>query len=381
MESSTKKIWGISIFNGMTKMLTMSVMFFWAIFYNSVGLSGAQIGMIFATSSITGLISVLPSGFINDKIKSRNLISFALLMLATQFIGISFFDNFTAIISFAFIGGIGNYLYIISSESIFYKSAGEQNKTKEIAIFQSILYFLMGTSIASSGYMMSLDIPFQKIILGGGVFFIILSAIAQLLPKSAIGNSTFVEYKKDILDKKVLLLLAFAFLFSMHYGSENTSYGLFLKETLGLNQSLVGLYMGSAIFIMGIFSIIAANSLKKIDSKYLLFISLLLSGIGQILMTNSTPIISYIFRVIHEIGDAGMFVFLAHGILSFFKSERIGGNNGILNFVIIIGSALSNIISGPIGEKFGYDTSLIIGGIMVLAALVVGMVSKKIISE
>ena len=115
MESSTKKIWGISIFNGMTKMLTMSVMFFWAIFYNSVGLSGTQIGMIFAISSITGLISVLPSGFINDKIKSKNLISLALLMLATQFIGISFFDKFTAIMAFAFIGGIGNYLYIISS--------------------------------------------------------------------------------------------------------------------------------------------------------------------------------------------------------------------------------------------------------------------------
>lgn len=379
MENSTKKIWGISIFNSMAKMLIMSVLFFWAIFYNSIGFSGTQIGIIFAIYSITALITVAPSGFINDRLKSRDLVSISLLLLATQFIGVSMFQGFIPVILFAILGGIGNNLYVVSIESLFYKSTEKTNVQGKIAIFQSILYFFMGAAIIGSGQLLNLNIPFTQILLWGGIGFATLAIISRLLPKSVTTDLQLVEYKKDIFQPKVIFLLIVAFLFSLHYGPENTSYGLFLTDTLGLSKYYAGLYMGSAIMIMGFFSIIFANALKKIQPKYLLFFSLLLSGFGHIFMTVEMPIYSYIFRVIHEIGDAGMFVFLAYGILSFFKAERLGGNNGIINFVVIIGTALSNIISGPLGEKFGYNISLIAGGIALLVALILSFIFNRLI--
>ena len=362
MDKITKKTWQISLFNGFAKMFIQGVMFFWAIFFSSIGFSGVEIGIIFAVTTITGLITIIPSGFINDRIKSKNLVTIALLMLATQFIGISQMYTFQAVILFSIVGGIGSNLYLTSIDSIFYKSIEGNRVTRKIAIYQSLNYLFLGLGIIASGQVLYLNIPFQTLILSIGATFIIMALLSQFLPKTVTTSFEILKYKSDIFKPKVLFFLLIVFLFAIHFGAETTSYGLFLEKTLGLSKQWVGLYMGIAVFLMGFWAILFSRILEKIQVKSLLFTGLLLSSIGHVLMTVRDPVYSFIFRMLHEAGDAALFVFFAYGIASMFDIKRVGGNSSIFTFTTIIGGTIGSLAFGPIGEKFGYNLESLLEG-------------------
>lgn len=380
---SLKKVWGISAFHFIAKFLVSCLMFFWAIFYSSIGFSGTQIGVIFAASSITGLITMAPSGFMNDRLKSKHLITIGLLALAVQFIGSAFTTSFILIAILSIIGTAGYDLYGASIDSIFYKTAGKENVTKKIGIYQSLTNFGLGLGAIVSGQLLQLNFNFSNVLLVTGIGFLVVAVVSQVLPKTIETHFEILKYKSDIFKPKVLFFLLIALLFSLHYGAENTSYGLFLEKTLGLQKLWIGLYIGFAIFLMGFWAVLFAKLIKKISTKSFLVISLLLSSAGHILMaipySISHPVVSFLFRALHEAGDAAMFIFLAYGITKFFIAERVGGNNGILTFVTIIGGAISNLIFGPLGEEYGYNWSLIITGIILAFDLVLAIIFSKFV--
>jgi MFS family permease len=360
-------------------MFIVGINFFWAIYYNSIGFTGTQIGIIVAVSSLMGFVTTLPSGFMNDKIKSRDLISIALLLLAGWFVGISLIPTFPAVIFFTILGGIGSNLYASSSDSLFYKSTEKENLSKKIAIYQSLNYIMIALGIILSGVILNFNIPFQELIFAVGILFVIFAVIARILPKSITTDFKLVKYESDILQPKVLFFLFIVFLFSIHYGAENTTYGLFLQKNLGLNSQMSGLYMGLSILSMGATAIIFSRMIKRIKVKFLLFIGLILSGIGHILMTVQDPVLSFIFRALHETGDAAFFVFLAYGITSIFDLKRMGGNTGIVAFVSIIGSTISSFIFGVIGEKYGYNVPLVGTGVVLLTGLLIALIFNRLI--
>lgn len=378
-----KKIWGISTFHFAAKFLINCMAFFWAIFYNSIGFSGTQIGIIFAASSITSLVTITPSGFINDKIKSRTLISIGLMLIAVEFLGASLTNAFVPMMILGILGTVGFYLYTASIDSIFYKTAGKEHVTKKIGIYQSLTYFGIGLGAIASGQMLQINFDFGKILIITGIGLLIAAIMAQLLPKTVSTKFEIVHYKSDIFKPKVLFFLLIALLFSLHYGAENTSYGLFLEKTLALPKLWIGLYMGFAIFLMGFWAILFSKLIKKVSTKSFLVISLFLSSVGHVFMaipySIAHPAVSFAFRALHEAGDAAMFTFLAYGITKFFVAERVGGNNGVVTFVTIIGGSISNLIFGPIGEKYGYDISLIVTGFILGIDLILALIFSKFI--
>lgn len=377
-------VWNIGLFHGFIKAFAYSTNFFWAVYYSALGFSGIEIGLITAVFSLTGFATILPSGFMNDKIKSKNLITIALLLLATQCIGISFFHSFSSVLFFTSIGGIGYNLYSTSMDSLFYKSMKKDEVTKRISIFQGLNYLFIGMGVILGGKLLNsnTDMPhiFGNLILITGSGYSIFAVLSLILPGSITTNFKFIKYKSDILNPKVLFFMLIFFLFSFHFGAENTSYGLFLNKTLGLSKQMTGLYMGISVLSMGATSIIFANSLKRIEIKHLLYLGLTLSGTGHILMaTTSNPLTSFLFRVVHETGDAAMFVFLIYGISKLFHAERVGGNASIITFTTIIGGAVSSMIFGPIGERYGYGMPLIVTGVLLFISLLLAISFNKMI--
>ncbi len=377
-------IWNIGFFNGFIKMFAYATSFFWAVYYNALGFSGVEIGLITAIFSLTGFATILPSGFINDKIKSKNLITLALLLLATQCFGISQFHTFPAIILFTSIGGIGYNLYTTSMDSLFYKSMGKHEVTKRIATFQALNYLFLGAGVILGGKILNASTDmgeiFKTLITITGSGYAIFTLVSIILPKSVTTDFEFIKYKSDIINPKVLFFMLVIFLFSFHFGAENTSYGLFVNKTLGLSKENAGLYMGFSILSMGITSILFSNSLRKLEVRHVLYLGLFLSAIGHIFMaTTREPMISFLFRVIHETGDAAMFVFLAFGLTKLFQAERIGGNASIFTFITIIGGTVSSMIFGPMGDKFGYDVPLIVTGVVLFISLLLVIGFKKMI--
>jgi hypothetical protein len=259
-------------------------------------------------------------------------------------------------------------------ESIFYKSTQKETAHENIGIYQSINYFMIGLGMALAGYLLNINLPFKEIFSAIAIIFIILALSAQiLLPKTISAKFEIFRYKKDMFKKNILYLLIMAFLFAIHFGSEETTYGLFLRTNLHLTDFQAGLYMGSNIFTMGLTAFLIRKHFKKIKAKNLLLIGTFFSGTGHILMTLNPLWLSWIFRFMHETGDAFMFFFMFYSISQFFEAERVGGNNGIITFVSTIGGSLGALLFGYLGGKYGYNVPFVVSGITTLLAFVLAL--------
>lgn len=365
MTSITK----LSLLNGITKMLTNLTSFFLGVHFVNIGFSGAQIGLIMMAGTITSIITVLPSGLGSDKIKAKSLIAIALTALSLQFFTFSLTNNFAIMIMAFFIGGIGTTMYNTATDSLFHKETEKKEISKKIAMYHSLNYIFMAVGIFSAGRILDLNISFEQIFLGLSIGLLIIAIFGQLiLPENAPTKFEILHYKKDIFKPKVLTFLLILFLFSIHFGSENTTYGLFLKNVLNLKEAEMGLYMGAAIISMGATAWIISKNVQKWKAQYVLIAGLILSGAGQILMTINQPVTSFLFRALHETGDAGVMFFIYYGINKLFDLDRIGGNASIFLFVSTIGSALGAIVFGPLGEAYSYNLPIIISGITILFA-------------
>ncbi len=344
--------------------------FFLGVYYNSIELTGTQIGIIFALGTISSIITILPSGLSNDRLKSKTLIGISLALIAIFYFGLSQTHDFYLIALISVIGGIGKTIYATSSESLFYKSTNKEHVSKRIGIYQGLNYFMTGLGMIAAGFFLEKDLAFEKIFIIIAVLFLVMTIISQItLPKTKTSQFPLLQYKKDIFRPKILFFLLIIFLFAIHWGAESTTYGLFLKETLNLTKLQMGLYMGTAIITMALTVQIISKKIHQWKTQYILVVGLFMSGSGHILMTINKPIISAIFRIIHEIGDAATFFFIIYGIAQLFDLKRVGGNASIFTFTATIGSATGAIIFGPMGESLGYHVPLIVSGATTLLAL------------
>lgn len=360
----------LSIFNSIVKGFITALAFFLGIYLVEINFSGIQIGIIFAISAISRLLTILPSGISNDTRKSKNLIAISLIFLALSYLGLSIYTTFLSVALLFFLQGLGTTLYIASSESLFYKLTNREDIGNKIGIFQGLNYILIAAGMVASGYFLQAGVSFHTIFISIAAAFGLMAIISLIiLPKNQTTKLEIAHYQKDILRPKVLIFMLILFLFAIHFGAESTSYGLFLEKHLELTKLQIGLYMGTAIFIMGPTAIFIGYKLKQFKAKNILIFGLLFSGLGHILMTINQPTISFAFRVLHEIGDTGIFFFMYYGIKQLFDMERIGGNSSTFSLVMTIGASLGALIFGPMGSAYGYNIPLIVGGGISLIAL------------
>ena len=359
-------------------MLTAALSFFLGMYFVQIGLSGTQIGIIFALSTVTSILTILPSGFSNDKFKSKYLIAISLLFIAIQYYGMAETTYFPTLLALFLIGGIGATLYSASADSIFHKSTKKKNINKKIGIFQGLHFLTIGIGMITAGYLLEIDFQFLSLFkyLSFGFIALAITSIF-ILPKSVTTELDLVAYKKDLFSKKVILFMLIVFLFAIHFGAESTSYGLFVKETLGLSPLYMGLYMGVPIITMGLTALIIAKNIHRWKATNILLFGLFVSGSGHILMTLGSPLVSMLFRTYHEVGDAAWFFFLYLGVNKLFDLKRIGGNASIFILVTTMGSTLGALATGPLGEHYGYDIALIVTGITTLIAFTLALQFKQ----
>ena len=177
---------------------------------------------------------------------------------------------------------------------------------------------------------------------------------------------TLREYLDDLRGPGVVGFWVWLFLFSLHWGAEMTSYGLFLREDLGLTLTGMGWYMGIE------FVIIAATCLwagprcdRGLDPRRLAMAGLVVSGLGQVFMCVPVLWFSVLCRALHGVGDGLIVIVMYLGIERLFDRSRIGGHNSAVNLVMMTGSFAGALASGPAGECFGYEVPLIATGVLV----------------
>lgn len=355
---------------------------FWVfvpIFLVEQGFNGFEIGIFIGLANLMAIITVLPAGIANDRVHSKRIILYSLIISIIYYLGLLTVKN-TFILAGAFVcGGLGKNLFNVSIDSLAFRVIDRKRSPLQLGkyigyvIFIEVLGFIFGGNVINT---FGFNTTISLII----ILLFIAAFISLFLPLTNTFSFKILEYKKDIFRKEVLLFILVVFLFTFHYGAESTSYSLFLQNSFGLNIGQTGMFIGGAVFFLALSALFFGKQVSKgFNPRYVFYIGLFVSGIGHILLSLQSDVwIAFVIRCFHEFGDGAMMFSIYYGIVSIFNIERIGGNTSIITFTQIVGASLSAFIFGPIGEHFGYSIPLLVSGITtVLAGFLLFIVDRK----
>lgn len=334
------------------------------IFLVEQGFNGYHVGIFIGLANFMSIISTLPAGIANDRVRSKKIIIYALTFSAFYYIGLLTIAN-AVILAFVFIcGGLGRNLFNVSIDSLAYrvldrkKMSSQLGKYVGFVVFAEIIGFIIGGSVINS---YGFDNTLKAII----ILIAITGLAALFLPITHTFKFKLLEYKKDIFRKEVLMFILVVFLFTLHYGAESTSYSLFLKTRLNLDLAQMGMFIGGAVVFLALSALYYSKKITQgFNPKYVFYIGLIASGLGHILFSIQHDIVlAFVFRCIHEWGDGAMIFSIFYGIVRIFNIERIGGNASFITFTQILGSSTAAFVFGPLGEHYGYNVPLFVTGI------------------
>ncbi len=355
--------------------------FYLPIYLLSIGMTGFEMGVLVSIFTITALFGSFITGYLCDRINIRYLMIFSLFIISIYYFSLTVFSSFVLLLILFFLGGLGNNVINLVISSFVLKSADNKKKGNYIGFFHSLKVVGSAAGILAGGFLID-TVSFSSTFKISGLLFLVLLVLSFFVGKISFSYQPLLKYSKDFFKTKVLFLCLIVFLFTLHWGAEGTVYSLFLVNNLGLTTTSAGIFMAIPIFFLALFSYLAG---KKIDTgikpSTILFIGLLLSGFGHIVLVYPVVLVSFFARIVHEIGDALLLIFIYVSIYKLFPKSRVGGLTGAVTTVMIFGSFLGSLVFAPLGTIVGYGWPLAISGIILLFTLVIVLFKKEMITS
>lgn len=348
------------------ELISSGFVFFLPIHLSAIGLSGWQIGFLFAITTIAGLFLQFFVGVLTDRAPIRWVAVAGFVFLAAHLAGFSIAMTFLSMSLIFIFRGLAHTFLSISLESFTLKKA---ENSERIGIYVLLQHLALGIGMILSGILIfSLDFPLaMQIAAGVAVLAGFLAIRISNVPGTMEGLDV---YFKDFMKPRILFFAILIFLFGSHWGVEQTSYGLFLQENLRLTTQAMGIFMGVPVMFLGLGGLFFGRMRDRgMTFKQLLIVAFLVSGGAFAAMAITTDVqISFLFRIIHEIGDGAWGIFMLAGAHVLFRTERMGGSYGLVAFSGLLGAAAGTLIYGPMGDAFGYHVPHIVSGALIVAS-------------
>ena len=349
--------------------LLFAILFYLPLYFTDLGFSGLQIGFLLSLFAVTSLFSSILVGLLSDRLPARYLSSLSFFLFTVYFISLSRAVDFWTITLLLFIGGLGNNIADLSLTSFVLKVSDPREGGKRLGIFNGLKTLAAGLGALSGGLLVA-ALSFQEVFFLLGCAFLAPMLLTLLMKKIGTFSYSLGHYKGDLWKKEILFFIMLIFVFTLHWGAEGTSYSLLLKERFLLSQTSIALYMGSVWIIFALFIYGISRTIKESTPlHWIIYPGLILSGTGHILCTHPSLPLSYLFRLIHECGDAAFDMYLFVGMHRYFPLERMGGSSGVVITVTLAGRLLGSLIFGPLGDHLGYHYPFILSGILTLLCL------------
>lgn len=366
----TKKIPGNlypSLMFGLLLMVTAPCSYFLTVFFQeNLHFSGSQIGFLYSLGAFTGVLCSLPAGYINDRVSSRAIVIISALLMATGYAGMAFVSAYVPYVFIYFLMSLAVATFKLSLDVQVLKANEGSTSGVKIAGYHAFRYAGQGIGTVFSGFLIAM-MDWTYSLLGVALVCLLFIPMALKLPNVTMAKVPLKEYFAELKNPKAIVMAIWVFMFTLHWGAEYTSYGLFLRNDLGLNYQQMGLYMTGEMVALTVTVLIAR---KYVDRPGILtpfvLAGLFISGATMIGMTLQPLVLSVIFRFFHGIGDGLVFLVLFMGLVRLFDPAHLGGTTGFFNFVQMAGTIVGSLISGAVGERFGWATPLWGSGIICL---------------
>jgi MFS family permease len=341
--------------------------FFLPVYMKDQGLSDAQIGSVFGLLSISALALMLPLGVLSDLFSPRRLVflgACAFLLFAGLILSAKSYWQFLLV---APLGGVASSTFHIVLYALFLKVIDKNQVGKKIAFYQSGMYLGLGVGPAIGGALVG-EGNFGALLMGVLVAGFIVIALVLKLPESETIRLDIGGYRRDLRHSRILLFLLLAFIYPTHFGVEQTSFTLLLKENLYFSPARIGLvYLAIGIW-MAILAPLMGHRFDASQSlRVFLLAGLIISGTFQIL----TALVDsfghmVIIRLFHTVGDVLMILSIGVMTAAFFPEARMGGNSAVVVATRTCGIFTGNLGSGFINGTLGYSYSFAISGSVLL---------------
>ncbi|MFH2002004.1 MAG: MFS transporter [Planctomycetota bacterium] len=346
-------------------------MIFVPIHLRNLEFTGWQIGMLMGMESITALISTVPMGVSNDLFSSRGLILCSFAFLAPAFFLISVAESFSVLVVVFVVMGICFGLLQISLRALIFKTTGDDNREKRMAVmtFSEHAGLALGSVL---GGVLLLSLSLHHVFQINGLLFLLIIPLVFFLPKTRTTVFEPAAYRKEFFRRDVIFFATAAFLFSYHWGAEKTVYVLFLKESLEFSSLGVGIFVGVTVGMLALSSLFYGRllALRRDSLKRLIQVGIVLSAVGHLMLALSTSKgEAYLFRIIHELGDSAFMVYFFVMTSKLFKQSRVGGGSGFIAQVTVVATFGGALISGALLESYGPRVPMIVASVLSLATL------------
>jgi MFS family permease len=359
--------------------VVISALYFFLPIYlaGTLSFSGAQIGLLYAVLGLNSLLAAFPVGVVGDRYPARILTRLGLVGIAASLWGLAQAERFWPFFLLFFGFGLSLQLYRQSLDIMLFKEGVMANNTRRFGAYNAWRMGGMAVGILLGGISLYfLDYPKTFQLLAALLLLILVPT--WRLPLTRGQQSPLLQYGRDFLSGPVLFFVTWLFLFTMHWGAEGTSLGLFLKKDLGLSTLGVGLYLCGEFTVVALTAYLYGRyGVGRLSPFALLALALATSGLGHIFMTYPDLAWSFAWRMVHGFGD-GLIVMITYTTIAhLFHVDRIGGNAGLISLATTLGVLTGSLIYGPMGASWGYAMPLIISGITSLALIPLAYVGLR----
>ncbi|MEW6201495.1 MAG: MFS transporter [bacterium] len=316
---------------------------------NRIGVTQAEIGLLFSTIPFVLLALTVPLGYMSDRYSVRSLVSAGILLLATSIFLLRFAEN-SAVMLPLFIGiGAGTAVFRTNMNSLYLKILGISSRPLKLAVFNSLQQFGYGVGPLVGGYLL-LGMDLRDIFVVSSATFIPFFILSFKLPHIKPERFSLADYAMDLRRWSVWCFLAIVFVFGLHFGVEDVCFTLFLKKNLGLTEITIGkvfLIIAAVLVVMTL--ICGWFGSKAAVPRSLLYFGLLFSGASNFLMLFVHNLLQLIgVKILHVTGDAMFLLFYQIALAELFPAARVGAPVGLAATITIAGTLTGSLMSGAL---------------------------------
>jgi MFS family permease len=355
---------------------------FLPVYMKKVGLTDGEIGTVLGLISISGLALMLPLGVLSDLVSPRRLVLMGGVVFLIYAAGILSVREYWQFLLVAPLGGISGASFFIVLFALFLKTMGNGNMGKKIALYQCGMYLGFGVGPAIAGPLVRKG-SFEPLLFGALVGSVLLLGLILRLPDYPGIRLDLGGYRRDLRQSRTLLFLLLALVYATHFGAEQTSFTLLMKENLGFSTPSIGLVYLAIGCWMAMLAPFAGHRFDARQSiRAFLLAGLIINGTFQIITPTVSSFLGMVLvRVAHTTGDVLLILSMGLMTAAFFPEVRMGGNSAVVFATRTCGVFAGNVGSGYINGAFGYPISFVAsGGFILLFVLLAGAaVSRRLV--
>lgn len=359
--------------NFIRTMAVTTVAFLAPLRFLELGFDGAGIGIVVALFASAPMVFSFPTGWLNDRVSMEAVMGSALLAMTALFAAMGFIRGVAPMAAAFLLLGVANNAFNVSVNSLYFKDRAETDPNRKYGRYVGWLSLgppaglLIGSFVARVA-------GFRALVAVMAVLCLAAASAVRGLGEERFAAVSLRDYRFSVFNKRTLLFSAFLVFLALHWGTELTVYGPFLRTRLGLSDSGVALYMAGAYLALASAAFLVGRlRFNPVRNRRLFLAGMTLSGLGLILMTVGDVRLSFLFRFLHEGGDGLMGAFVILTMSRLFEKATIGGSAGLLMALQTTGHMAGSLLFSWLGFRAGLQVPMIVAGAILLANAAFGL--------